>query len=39
MTGQAIGDIVGLTRAGVGLIVRAGASPATTIETGDAPTP
>ena len=39
MTGQAIGDVVGLTRAGVGLIVRGGASPATTIETSDAPTP
>ena len=37
MTGQAIGSMVGLGRAGVGLIVKAGASQATTTETRDAP--
>ena len=39
MTLQAIGDMVGLTRAAVGLIVKAGASQPTTTGTGDAPTP
>jgi hypothetical protein len=38
MTLQAIGDMVGLTRAAVGLIVKAGASQPTTTGTGDAPT-
>ena len=38
MTLQAIGDMVGLTRAAVGLIVKAGASQSTTTGTGDAPT-
>ena len=37
MTLQAIGDMVGLTRAAVGLIVKAGASQSTTTGTGDAP--
>ena len=38
MTLQAIGDLVGLTRAAVWLIVKAGASQSTTTGTGDAPT-
>ena len=38
MTLRAIGDTVGLTRAAVGLIVKAGASQSTTTGTGDAPT-
>ena len=38
MTLQAIGDMVGLTRAAVGLIVKAGASQPTTTGAGDAPT-
>lgn len=38
MTLQAIGDMVGLTRAAVGLIVKAGASQSTTTGIGDAPT-
>ena len=38
MTLQAIGDMVGLTRAAVGLIVKAGASQPTTTGTSDAPT-
>ena len=38
MTLQAIGDTVGLTRAAVWLIVKAGASQSTTTGTGDAPT-
>ena len=38
MTLQAIGDLVGLTRAAVWLIVNAGASQSTTTGTGDAPT-
>ena len=38
MTLQAIGDMVGLTRAAVGLIVKAGASQPTTPGAGDAPT-
>ena len=38
MTLQAIGDMVGLTRAAVGLIVKAGAPQSTTTGTGDAPT-
>ena len=38
MTLQAIGDLVGLTRAAVWLIVKAGASHSTTTGTGDAPT-
>ena len=37
MTLQAIGDMVGLTRAAVGLIVKAGAPQSTTTGTGDAP--
>ena len=37
MTLQAIGDMVGLTRAAVGLIVKAGASQPTTTGAGDAP--
>lgn len=37
MTGRAIGVEVGLTRAAVGLIVKAGASQATTTGTRDAP--
>jgi hypothetical protein len=37
MTLQAIGDTVGLTRAAVGLIVKAGAPQSTTTGTGDAP--
>lgn len=38
MTLQSIGDLVGLTRAAVWLIVKAGASQSTTTGTGDAPT-
>jgi hypothetical protein len=38
MTLQAIGEMVGLTRAAVGLIVKAGASQPTTTGAGDAPT-
>ena len=38
MTLQAIGDMVGLTRAAVGLIVKAGASQPTTTGASDAPT-
>ena len=38
MTLQAIGDMVGLTRAAVGLIVKAGAPQSTTTGTRDAPT-
>ena len=38
MTLQAIGDMVGLTRAAVGLIVKVGASQPTTTGAGDAPT-
>ena len=38
MTLRAIGDMVGLTRAAVGLIVKAGASQPTTTGAGDAPT-
>ena len=38
MTLQAIGDTVGLTRAAIGLIVKAGASQPTTTGAGDAPT-
>ena len=37
MTLQAIGDMVGLTRAAVGLIVKVGAPRSTTTGTGDAP--
>ena len=37
MTLQAIGDMVGLTRAAVGLIVKAGAPQSTTTGTSDAP--
>ena len=37
MTLQAIGDMVGLTRAAVGLIVKAGASQPTTTGASDAP--
>jgi hypothetical protein len=37
MTLQSIGDLVGLTRAAVWLIVKAGASQSTTTGTGDAP--
>ena len=37
MTLQAIGDMVGLTRAAVGLIVKVGAPQPTTTGTGDAP--
>ena len=37
MTLQAIGDMVGLKRAAVGLIVKVGAPPSTTTGTGDAP--
>ena len=37
MTLQAIGDMVGLTRAAVGLIVKVGAPQSTTTGTGDAP--
>lgn len=38
MTLRAIGDLVGLSHAAVGLIVKAGASQSTTTGTGDAPT-
>lgn len=38
MTLQAIGDMVGLTRAAVGLIVKVGAPQSTTTGTSDAPT-
>ncbi len=38
MTLQAIGDMVGLTRAAVGLIVKVGAPKSTTTGTSDAPT-
>jgi hypothetical protein len=38
MTLRAIGDLVGLSHAAVGLIVKAGASPSTTTGTSDAPT-
>ena len=38
MTLQAIGNMVGLTRAAVGLIVKAGASQPTTPGASDAPT-
>ena len=38
MTLQAIGDMIGLTRAAVGLIVKAGTSQSTTTGTSDAPT-
>ena len=37
MTLQAIGDMVGLTRAAVGLIVKVGAPQSTPTGTGDAP--
>ena len=37
MTLQAIGDMVGLTRAAIGLIVKVGAPQSTTTGTGDAP--
>ncbi|MSO48186.1 MAG: hypothetical protein EXQ67_08930 [Thermoleophilia bacterium] len=37
MTLQAIGDMVGLTRAAVGLIVKVGAPSSTTTGTNDAP--
>ena len=37
MTLQAIGDMVGLSRAAVGLIVKVGAPQSTTTGTGDAP--